>query len=235
MFLTAFAIGALGSFHCIGMCGPIALSVPLAGRTGWAALTRGLTYNAGRILMYAILGTLVGLIGQQFMFARFQQVLSMVVGVSILVFLFLPGRITRKVDPTAWLAGPFLRLRSTFHALFRSRGPVGPFALGLINGLLPCGLVYVGLAGALALGGPLNGATFMMAFGMGTVPVMISIILAGDLISLQWRVKVRKLLPIMFALMGVLFVLRGMDLGIPYISPDMSVTQVGGTPKCHTP
>ena len=235
MFLTAFAIGALGSFHCIGMCGPIALSVPIAGKSGLAGIVRGLLYNLGRITTYATLGLVVGFLGKQLMFGDFQQALSITVGVLILTFLILPKTITKKIDPTTKFAQLFLKLKSTFQGLFKSKSAIVPLVLGLINGLLPCGLVYVGLAGALALGNPLESAQFMAAFGLGTVPVMITIILAGDLISLQWRGKIRKLMPVMFAIMGALFILRVMNLGVPYVSPDMEVTTVGGVPECHTP
>lgn len=235
MFLTAFAIGALGSFHCIGMCGPIALSVPLGGKTGVSGLIRALAYNFGRIITYAILGLIVGSLGKQLMFGGFQQGLSIGVGVLILAFLILPKTITKKIDPTSTFAKLFLRLKTTFRSLFQSKNAFGPLALGLVNGLLPCGLVYVGLAGALALGNPLESAQFMAAFGLGTFPVMTSIMFAGDLISLEWRSKARKLIPVIFAIMGILFILRGMNLGIPYISPDMKMTTVGGVPQCHTP
>ena len=235
MFLTAFAIGALGSFHCIGMCGPIALSVPMGGKTGLAGIIRGLAYNLGRVTTYAILGLIVGFLGKKLMFGNFQQGLSIGVGILILLFVILPKTITKKLDPTSIFARLFLKLKSTFQGIFKSKSPVGPLVLGLVNGFLPCGLVYVGLAGALALGDPLKSAGFMAAFGLGTIPIMISVILAGDLISLQWRAKVRKLMPVMFAIMGALFILRGMNLGIPYISPNMEVTEVGGIPQCHTP
>ena len=235
MFLTAFAIGALGSFHCIGMCGPIALSVPMGGKTGLAGIIRGLAYNLGRVATYATLGLIVGFLGKQLLFGNFQQGLSIAVGVLILAFIVLPKAFTRKFDPTSKFAQLFIKLKSSFQGLFKSKSPLGPLALGLINGLLPCGLVYVGLAGALALGDPISSAAFMAAFGLGTVPMMITVILAGDLISLQWRSKVRKLMPVMFAIMGTLFILRGMNLGIPYISPNMEVTEVGGNPSCHAP
>lgn len=233
MFWTAFAIGALGSFHCIGMCGPIALSVPMGGKTGAAAAIRGSGYNIGRVFTYALLGFLVGFLGQYVALGGYQQGLSIAVGVLILAFLVLPKSITKKVDPTSTFAIAFLKLKSVFRGLFQSKSPIGSLVLGLVNGLLPCGLVYVGLAGALALGNPAEGALFMAAFGLGTVPVMITVILAGDLISVQWRAKIRKLMPVMFAIMGALFILRGMNLGIPYISPDMTITAVGETPKCH--
>lgn len=235
MFLTAFAIGALGSFHCLGMCGPIALSVPMGGKSGLAGITRALTYNLGRVTTYSILGLIVGFLGKQLVFSNFQQGLSIAVGVLIIAFIVLPKTITKKVDPTSMFARLFLKLKSTFRGLFQSKSAFGPLVLGLVNGLLPCGLVYVGLAGALALGNPIESAQFMAAFGLGTIPIMISIMLFGDLISLQWRAKIRKLMPVMFAIMGVLFILRGMNLGIPYISPNMEVTKTGGVPQCHTP
>ena len=235
MFLTAFAIGALGSFHCIGMCGPIALSVPMGGKNGLVGVIRALAYNFGRIITYAILGLIVGFLGKHIAIGGYQQALSISVGVLILAFLILPKTITKKLDPTSTFAKLFLKLKNTFREVFQSKNAFGPLVLGLINGLLPCGLVYVGLAGALALGSPVESAHFMAAFGLGTVPVMISIIFLGDLISLQWRAKIRKLMPIMFAIMGALFILRGMNLGIPYVSPNMDVTEVGGVPQCHTP
>lgn len=235
MFFTAFAIGALGSFHCIGMCGPIALSVPMGGKQGIAGFLRGLAYNLGRITTYAVLGLIIGFLGKQIMFGSFQQGLSIAVGVLILAFLILPRTITKKVDPTSKFAQLFIKLKGTFQGLFRSKSPVGPLVLGLINGLLPCGLVYVGLAGALAMADPLMSALFMAAFGLGTVPMMITVILAGDLISVQWRSKIRKLMPLMFAIMGVLFILRGMNLGIPYVSPKMEITPEGQTTECHAP
>ncbi|MCF8277645.1 MAG: sulfite exporter TauE/SafE family protein [Flavobacteriales bacterium] len=235
MFFTAFAIGALGSFHCIGMCGPIALSVPMGGKHGLIGVLRALAYNLGRISTYAILGLVVGLLGQRIAIGGYQQALSIAVGILILAFLILPKTITKKLNPTSTFARIFLKLKNTFRGLFQSKNAFGPLVLGLINGLLPCGLVYVGLAGALALGDPISSAEFMAAFGLGTVPVMISIIFLGDLISLQWRANIRKLMPVMFAIMGALFILRGLNLGIPYISPNMEMTAVGGVPQCHTP
>tara|TARA_R110002072_G_scaffold134448_3_gene275204 strand:- start:924 stop:1631 length:708 start_codon:yes stop_codon:yes gene_type:complete len=235
MFLTAFAIGALGSFHCIGMCGPIALSVPMGGKNGLVGVIRALAYNLGRISTYALLGLIVGLLGERIVIGGYQQTLSIAVGVLILAFLILPKTITKKLDPTSTFAKLFLKLKNTFRGLFQSKNAFGPLVLGLINGLLPCGLVYVGLAGALALGDPISSAKFMAAFGLGTVPVMISIIFIGDLISLRWRTNIRKLMPVMFAIMGVLFILRGMNLGIPYVSPNMEIIEIGGTPECHTP
>jgi sulfite exporter TauE/SafE len=112
-----------------------------------------------------------------------------------------------------------MRAKSVFGSALRSKSPLGPLGLGLMNGLLPCGMVYVGLAGALAVGNAFESALFMAAFGLGTLPMMLAVHMAGDLISLNLRARIRGLLPYAFAVMGALFILRGMGLGIPYVSP----------------
>jgi uncharacterized protein len=125
-----------------------------------------------------------------------------------------------------------MRAKSIFSKALKSKSLVGPLGLGLMNGLLPCGLVYVGLAGALAVGNAAESALFMAAFGLGTLPMMLAVHMAGDLISLNLRARIRGLLPYAFAVMGVLFILRGMGLGIPYVSPELG-TSLGGVVECR--
>jgi len=234
MFWTAFTIGALGSFHCIGMCGPIAMAMPMGAKSGVQGALRSLIYNLGRVLTYATLGLMVGLIGQRIALGGFQQALSISVGVLILLAMALPKRWTAKVNPTSKVAVGLMRMRSVFQGVFRSQSMVAPLALGMMNGLLPCGLVYIGLAGALAVGDPLQSAGFMALFGLGTLPMMLGAYLAGGFISVQWRANMRKAMPAMFVLMGVLFILRGMNLGIPYVSPQLDAT-TGTVHTCHVP
>lgn len=221
MLLPAFIIGALGSFHCIGMCGPIAMAVPLGRSGSWQGIFRGLVYNLGRVTTYATLGLLVGLAGQRLALGGYQQTLSVIIGVLILLGVLMPRSITKKVDPTSTVAVWLMRAKSMFSKALKSKSLVGPIGLGLMNGLLPCGLVYVGLAGALAVGNVFDSALFMAAFGLGTLPMMLAIHMAGDLISINLRARIRGLLPYAFAVMGVLFILRGMGLGIPYVSPSV--------------
>jgi len=234
MLWSAFVIGALGSFHCIGMCGPIALSMPLGGQHGLLGLFRSLAYNFGRILTYSVLGLMVGLLGERIAFGGFQQALSISVGILMIGAMVLPSHLTRKIDPTSAIAMQMVRVKGRFQHLFRSRSIAAPFTIGLMNGLLPCGLVYVALAGALAVGTALQSAEYMALFGAGTLPMMLSVYLAGDLISVQWRAQIRKLLPVVYVLMGVLFILRGLNLGIPYLSPELDAT-TGAVQQCHTP
>jgi sulfite exporter TauE/SafE len=232
MFIPAFIIGALGSFHCIGMCGPIAMAVPLGRNGGVQGLSRGLIYNLGRIFTYSVLGLIVGLLGQRLALGGYQQALSITIGILILLGVILPRQLTKHVDPTSTMATVLMKARSTFGAAMRSQSLLGPLTLGLMNGLLPCGMVYVGLAGALAVGDAMDSAMFMAAFGMGTLPMMIAVHLAGDLISVNLRSRIRGMLPYAMAVMGILFVLRGMGLGVPYISPSFNTT-TGGVEQCH--
>ncbi|MCF8255970.1 MAG: sulfite exporter TauE/SafE family protein [Flavobacteriales bacterium] len=228
MFIPAFIIGALGSFHCIGMCGPIAMAVPM-GRSGdWSGIIRGLSYNVGRVITYAMLGLIVGLVGQRLALGGYQQMLSITIGAIILLAVLMPRSITRKMDPASKVAVWLMRAKSVFGTALRSKSPLGPLGLGLLNGLLPCGMVYVGMAGALAVGKVMESTLFMVAFGLGTLPMMLAVHMAGNLISINLRARIRSLLPYAFAVMGALFILRGMGLGIPYVSPFMgAVVEVG--------
>jgi sulfite exporter TauE/SafE len=197
------------------------MAVPL-GRSGdWSGIVRGVSYNLGRVMTYALLGLLVGLAGQRLALGGYQQILSITIGVLILLAVLLPRQYTRRIDPTSKVAVWLMRAKSVFGSALRSKSPLGPLGLGLMNGLLPCGMVYVGLAGALAVGNAFESALFMAAFGLGTLPMMLAVHMAGDLISLNLRARIRGLLPYAFAVMGALFILRGMGLGIPYVSPSV--------------
>ncbi|HOW32340.1 MAG TPA: sulfite exporter TauE/SafE family protein, partial [Bacteroidales bacterium] len=93
------------------------------------------------------------------------------------------------------------------------------FLIGLLNGLLPCGLVYIAIAGSIGSGSALMGAIYMALFGLGTMPMLLAINLSGGFISTSLRKKINKLIPILVIIVGILFILRGLSLGIPYISP----------------
>lgn len=220
MFLwTAFVFGLLGSFHCIGMCGPIALALPIHNYKGWQKAAGSLSYNAGRILTYAALGTVLGFIGQIFKIARIQQVLSITMGGVILLAVILP--FVMKSRPSFY--NPFYslvgKLKSRFGEQLKKRSFGSLFAVGLLNGLLPCGLVYLAMAGAVATTSVAGGALYMAAFGLGTLPLMFTVPLLGNFMPLSIRNTIRKTIPFVVAIFGILFILRGMNLGIPFVSP----------------
>ncbi|HEY0611148.1 MAG TPA: sulfite exporter TauE/SafE family protein [Chitinophaga sp.] len=233
LILSAFTLGFLGSFHCIGMCGPIALALPVQQLRGASRLGGILLYNAGRITTYALLGLLFGWLGLQFYLGGLQQWLSIVMGALLLVMAglrYLPGsrlgmeaHFGKLTAGTRRLLGTLLQ-RQRFSTLY---------AIGFLNGLLPCGLVYLGIAGAIATGHIYHGAMFMAAFGAGTVPAMAAVTASRQLITLQLRNRIKRLIPVVIALMGLLLIIRGMNLGIPYVSPVMSPYSLRVMERCH--
>ena len=224
--LAALSLGFLGSFHCIGMCGPIALTIPVNRTSTFSTLTGSLTYNFGRIFTYGILGLLFGLIGKSFVMAGLQNTLSISVGVVILLILFIPKvskYSSRIFGNMMWIE----KIKSTIRQLFGIHSYSSLLFIGMLNGLLPCGLVYLGIAGSIATGDALKGAFFMMSFGLGTLPAMMSIPIIKDYISIRFRERIRKFIPVTVVLMAVLLILRGLNLGIPYVSPSIKKSSEG--------
>ena len=214
----AFVLGLLGSLHCAGMCGPLALALPQAGKSLSAYTSGRIAYNIGRVITYCLLGVLCGLVGRTLLMAGIQRWVSIALGVLLLVGLFTSRKLALW-QPVTTLVN---RLKSAMSSLLRQRSFTALLVLGLLNGLLPCGLVYVACAGATATGGVLSGAGYMAAFGSGTVPMMLAISLSGKLVPMSLRLKLAKAIPISIFLLATLLILRGMSLGIPYISPDLS-------------
>ncbi len=230
MFWTAFTLGLLGSFHCIGMCGPIALALPVGGNSISKRIVAAFTYNSGRILTYSLFGILFGIIGRTFALAGWLQGFSITIGVLIVLSILLPGMLSSGNKITGFAYSFTSRVKSGMKNFFQQRSFSSFFFIGMLNGLLPCGLVYLAVAGASATSGPLEGATYMALFGVGTLPVMLSVIVAGNFISVNIRNHIRKAMPFVILLIGVLFILRGLNLGIPYVSPKISKGQVH---SCH--
>jgi sulfite exporter TauE/SafE len=234
LFVVAFSIGMLGSFHCVGMCGPLALSLPLSNDSFWAKFSGAVLYNAGRIVTYSVFGLIFGLIGKSFALFGFQQWLSIVLGAVILFFIILPKRVTIFKTNNAVLM--FLeKLRTALGNLFSKRNNSSLFSIGLLNGLLPCGLVYMAVAGSVATADVLSSVLFMAFFGLGTLPIMWSIAFFGNYVGVSIRQKIRRAYPYMMALMACLLILRGMGLGIPYVSPKMNVEKAKVQGCCSKP
>jgi len=223
-FGIALALGLVGSLHCAAMCGPLMLALPVQPGGAGRFVVGRLIYQLGRIATYCLLGILAGLVGRTVFVAGFQRWLSISLGVAILLGFLISKR--------AAVSAPVVRmvgwLKSAMSAQLRQRGFRALALLGMLNGLLPCGLVYVALAGALAQGGLLDSVVYMALFGLGTVPTMLGIGLSGKLFSLAFRLKLRQAIPVGVCLVAGLLILRGLGLGIPYVSPAL----VAGVPAC---
>jgi hypothetical protein len=224
---TAFMLGLVGSLHCAGMCGPLALALPVAGKTRSDFVLGRVLYNLGRILTYTGIGAVFGLVGQSFALAGFQKWVSLVAGVVILLGLVASLRIGLGLPITKSV----MWLKSSVGRLLQQRTFGSLFLLGSLNGLLPCGLVYVAATAAAATGSLQLGVFYMAMFGLGTLPVMLGLGLAGRKLQGFFNFKLQNLVPISLAVLGVLLILRGMELGIPYLSPVLGVDGTGAA--CH--
>jgi uncharacterized protein len=218
-FITPLTIGLIGSFHCIGMCGPIVVALPLKKHNLISKITGAILYNSGRVLTYSILGILFGLLGRGIHMAGFQQWTSILLGVAMIISVLFPFVFREKITIAGLFSGFAARLILKLKKLFTDRSYFSLLMIGLLNGLLPCGLVYVAIAGAINSGNIMSGALFMMLFGIGTIPLLLIASLASDVIGQRVRSKMQKVVPYFVFMLGVLFILRGMSLGIPYISP----------------
>ncbi len=226
MLWSAFLIGLFGSFHCIGMCGPIALALPVQNNSRFNLIAGRLLYNIGRAITYAAIGLLFGLVGQSLSLAGFQQSVSIIAGVLILLMVLLPSGISQKLYLLKPAYGFTNFLKRKFGTLLRKKSIASTFMIGLLNGFLPCGLVYIAVAGAIATGGYLDGAVYMFIFGIGTLPIMLAVSLAGNFISLNVRKRINKMIPVFMIVLAFLFILRGMNLGIPYVSPKIQQSEI---------
>lgn len=218
-YFVALMTGLIGSLHCIGMCGPIAVALPL-GKKSWLNKSLGsLTYNIGRTITYGILGALFGFLGQGIEMAGLQRLATILIGIIMIISVLFPVIFREKIKIDQVFTGYASRLIGQFRKLFTRSSIPSLFLIGLLNGLLPCGLVYVAIAGALSTGGVLSGIFYMILFGLGTIPVMFTIPLAGNIIGSSVRKKFKGVVSTFIVLLGILFILRGLSLGIPYISP----------------
>lgn len=205
------------------MCGALALLVPVAGPTKSDRVLSRIIYNAGRLLTYTVLGALFGLFGRAFAIAGLQRWLSIGAGMLIILVLVLSMR--------PMVSAPLMRsvgwVRSKFGMLLRKRtlGSIG--GLGALNGLLPCGLVYVACAGSASTGDAFSGMEYMFVFGLGTVPMLLAIGIGGASLNLT-SLRLKRVVPIVAVVAGVLLIFRGLALGIPYVSP----AAAGQCPAC---
>lgn len=235
MIGAAFILGLLGSMHCVGMCGPIAMLLPIDRKNALRGNLQLLSYHFGRLLTYAILGGLLGLIGHGLGLFSLQQDVSIIVGVFMILAIILPSKWFRKFKMGQWSYKLVGRLKNLMVGQLKTGAGSKFFLLGLINGLLPCGLVYMTIFGAVATGSSLKGMSYMFFFGLGTVPLMLAANYFAAFAKSTAIFSFRKMVPYLVVGMGLLFILRGMGLGIPFVSPPESVAieKVSANASCH--
>lgn len=234
MLISALIFGVLGSFHCVGMCGPIAFMLPLSRKNSAERLLQITLYHSGRLLSYSLIGLAFGLVGKGLNIFGIQQQMSIGIGILMILLVILPSERFGKFHFSRPLYKIIQKIKSSLGAELRKKSPDTFLTIGFLNGFLPCGLVYMAVLGAIATGSIAMGAFYMFLFGLGTVPLMTgAVYFSKKLTSGSLRQGIRKVIPILILLIGVLFVLRGMGLDIPYLSPAPAQNLVNAATGCH--
>jgi len=233
MLYTAFFFGLISSFHCIGMCGPIAMMLPVDRNNPAKKVTQIITYHIGRLTAYGTIGLVFGLVGKGFFIAGIQQNLSIFIGIAMIAVILIPEKIFAKYNFSKPVFVLISKIKTTLGSQFRNKSYQSLFTIGLLNGFLPCGMVYVALFGAIAMQNAGFGVLYMVLFGLGTVPMMSSVIYINSYLTIPIRNKIQKVIPYVAVIIGVLFILRGLGLGIPYVSPSNMSLFVQENPQCH--
>src|SRR5690606_9983534 len=233
LLIIALMLGLASSLHCVGMCGPIAFSLGLNPENKLDFTLRNLTYQLGRVSTYAVMGAVLGVLGFSISFAGLQNPLSITVGILMILLALLPKNLGAANLGMNSFARVMYKIKSGLGKFLRRKNYSSLYITGLLNGLLPCGAVYAALTGSMAMGSIGGGAVFMICCGLVTIPLMFASVLAGNVVSLQTRQKILKFLPYLMVLLGILFILRGLSLNIPYISPTLESLQIDGEEHCH--
>ena len=213
---SAFLLGLFGSLHCVVMCGPIALSLPISKKDKLFILLDILIYNSGRIATYSFIGLIVGFFGRFVFFSGYQQYFSIAIGSIIILSIFLIN-FESKFNQTLGINKFQNWITQQFGKFINSNKKSSLFLVGILNGFLPCGLVYIAVAGAFTNFDIATAVKYMFVFGLGTLPLMLALSIFRQ--TIRNKVNVKKFYPVLIAGIGLLFILRGLNLGIPYMSP----------------
>jgi hypothetical protein len=213
-FTSALLLGLAGSIHCVGMCGPLLLALPLDRDARWKVVQHAAVYHSGRILMYAMLGILFGLLGKTLVIAGLQKALAIGAAVFMLGMAFMAWRFERLVTAMPGFGAFSQGIKVRMNRLIRQNPDGSHFMLGILNGLLPCGMVYAAIAGAIATSGGAEGGLFMATFGLGTLPLLLGVTLLRQKAGAGFRQKIRLIQPVLIAAVALLLLMRGLNLDL---------------------
>lgn len=233
MLFSALFFGLISSLHCIGMCGPIAMMLPVDHKNPTKKALQILTYHLGRLTAYSFLGLAFGLLGKGLFIAGFQQNISIAVGVLMIIIAIVPEKVFAQYNFSKPIYKVISSIKSSLGNQFKRKTFDALFSIGFLNGLLPCGLVYAALFGAIAMQNEVLGVAYMLLYGIGTIPLMSVVVYASGFMSIPLRSKLQRIIPIITIGIGILFILRGLSLGIPFISPAEQSLFVQANPNCH--
>lgn len=226
IYLTSVLLGLSSNLHCLGMCGPLVMAVPMDRSSNWSIIWNLVQYHFGRILSYSLLGFLFGIIGLGLHFFGILQWISILFGVAMLFFAWKKWWL-QKVEKALMSFGVFKNYNLIFKKTIHSNSAFRLLFLGVLNGFLPCGMVYLALANALLTGTEWGSALAMVFFGFGTLPALFIVGFAANFITPSFRKKMNQLMPYLMSIVAILLILRGLNLGIPLVSPKIEMQQQG--------
>ena len=235
MLWSGFLLGFVGSLHCMGMCGPIAFMLPVSHDKPYKKAIQITLYHTGRVLAYALIGLVFAILGQSFVAFGYQQHISVAVGAIMILLVIIPQSYIKPLR----IFKPFFSLINGIKAelglALKKKSYDTFFSLGFLNGFLPCGLVYMAIIAAFAITSFTDSLIYMLLFGLGTIPMMTGVIYAQSFIKKYLKFNYKKLIPVAVVIVGLLFIVRGLGLGIKYISPKIDSTpeKIEGNINCH--
>lgn len=233
MLVSAFIFGILGSFHCVGMCGPIAFMLPVSRNNPLKKFLQIFLYHFGRLFAYSLIGLAFGMVGKSLYLFGMQQQLSIAAGILMIAVIIIPSKLFGKYNFSKPLYRMIGKIKSSLGMALKKKTPDTFFTIGFLNGFLPCGLVYMAVFGAIASGDIFQGSLYMAFFGLGTIPLMTTAIYFSGMLNGVLRKKVQRFIPVFVVLVGILFILRGMGLDIPYLSPAPVTEMATASLSCH--
>ena len=233
MLWSAFILGLLGSFHCVGMCGPIAFMLPVDRTNSFRKITQIFTYHFGRLLAYSIIGLFFGLVGKSLYIFGFQQQLSIAIGVLMIIVVLIPVQTFNKYNFSKPVYNIISKVKSSLGKALKKKTADTFLTIGFLNGFLPCGLVYMAVFASLAMQSTTQGSLYMVLFGLGTIPLMTTAIYIGKFLNIKAKQRIQKAIPVFVIIIGLLFIVRGLGLDIPYLSPAPITEIATGQIECH--
>ena len=215
------------------MCGPIAFMLPVDRSNSFKKVTQIAIYHFGRLLAYSLIGLVFGIVGKSLYIFGLQQQLSIIIGILMIVLVIIPYKTIGKYNLSKPLHRLISKVKSSLGKALKKKTADTFLTIGFLNGFLPCGLVYMAVFGAIASGSLAKGSLYMLLFGLGTIPLMTTAIYIGKFLNSSVKQHIQKAIPIFVVVIGALFIVRGLWLGIPYISPEPVVEMVTGNIDCH--
>ena len=233
MLWSALIFGLLGSFHCVGMCGPIAFMLPVNRSNSVKKVLQIFAYHFGRLLAYSFIGLFFGLVGKSLYIFGIQQQLSIIIGIIMIVVVVIPVKTFNKYNFSKPIYKVISKVKSALGQALKRKTANTFLTIGFLNGFLPCGLVYIAVFASMTTQNAYQGSLYMALFGLGTIPLMTTAIYLGKFLNSTIKQRIQKAIPVFVVMIGILFILRGLGLGIPYLSPTPVVEMASSTIECH--